>query len=435
MPVVRKLIHNQIALITHTEWQNLFHDIHMICSWDVKGCYKLLEALEFELKEFFIFNAKSKIASISDPQQKLREYMDSWCQYTHLLLNFPLAFQQLDLAAKDIIPLPPLAESESPDSSLSLWLKNEKRKVGAVSCVLLYHWNVHIVKPFVKHLQENYPSAAGNSVQTSASRFAELLANYCDLLLRKNAFSKKLTAEDITNHLMGISNILKFTNDKEAFLKSYRHHLVRRLILDAANDLKTEEWFVNNLKVIDEMPNEPLYRFSRMIHDTKTSFNIQNQFRKSIEHIENINNNNSTKVNDNNNTDCANQMNNNVGGMRIESNDLINIKVLNPSAWTKQDEKTNIFMDEKFNSIIASYEAFYCDIYEGRQLNWCNQISNGILAFNSSKGKFDLEVNASQLSVLSCFNSKPNACMSFEELAQEAHLSTSELRKTIWVSS
>ena len=68
------------------------------------------------------------------------------------------------------------------------------------------------------------------------SRCPELLANYCDLLLRKTPYSKKLTTEQVESKLKDVLLVLKYVTSKDVFMKYHKTHLTRRLILDTSAD-------------------------------------------------------------------------------------------------------------------------------------------------------------------------------------------------------
>jgi cullin-5 len=80
------------------------------------------------------------------------------------------------------------------------------------------------------------------------SRCPELLANYCDALLRRNQ-NKKLTEEEIKEKLTNVVTLLKYVLNKDVFMKYHKAHLTRRLILDLSNDQEMEEQTVIMLKV------------------------------------------------------------------------------------------------------------------------------------------------------------------------------------------
>lgn len=65
------------------------------------------------------------------------------------------------------------------------------------------------------------------------SKCPELLANYCDMLLRRTPLSKRLTSEEIEVRLRDVLLVLKYVANKDVFMRYHKAHLTRRLILDA----------------------------------------------------------------------------------------------------------------------------------------------------------------------------------------------------------
>lgn len=81
------------------------------------------------------------------------------------------------------------------------------------------------------------------------SRCPELLANYCDVLLRRNQ-ARKFTEEEVKEKLTNVVTLLKYVQNKDVFMKYHKAHLTRRLILELSNDQEMEEQTVIMLKVI-----------------------------------------------------------------------------------------------------------------------------------------------------------------------------------------
>uniref|UniRef100_A0A3Q4HAQ5 Cullin-5 n=1 Tax=Neolamprologus brichardi TaxID=32507 RepID=A0A3Q4HAQ5_NEOBR len=81
------------------------------------------------------------------------------------------------------------------------------------------------------------------------SKCPELLANYCDMLLRKTPLSKKLTSEEIEAKLKEVLLVLKYVQNKDVFMRYHKAHLTRRLILDISADSEIEENMVEWLRV------------------------------------------------------------------------------------------------------------------------------------------------------------------------------------------
>lgn len=75
-------------------------------------------------------------------------------------------------------------------------------------------------------------STSGKAVAPE-SKCPELLANYCDMLLRRTPLSKRLTSEEIELRLRDVLLVLKYISNKDVFMRYHKAHLTRRLILDA----------------------------------------------------------------------------------------------------------------------------------------------------------------------------------------------------------
>lgn len=71
-------------------------------------------------------------------------------------------------------------------------------------------------------------AARTNKSTTPESKCPELLANYCDMLLRKTALSKRLTNEQIESRLKDVLLVLKYVNNKDVFMLYHKAHLTRR---------------------------------------------------------------------------------------------------------------------------------------------------------------------------------------------------------------
>lgn len=73
------------------------------------------------------------------------------------------------------------------------------------------------------------------------SKCPELLANYCDMLLRRTPLSKRLTSEEIESRLRDVLLVLKYVSNKDVFMRYHKAHLTRRLILDARYVCNTKD--------------------------------------------------------------------------------------------------------------------------------------------------------------------------------------------------
>ncbi|CAM6031267.1 unnamed protein product, partial [Sphagnum compactum] len=244
-------------------------------------------------------------------------------------------------------------------------------------------------------------SAIGSSKVQPESRCPELLANYCDMLLRKTPLSRKLTSDEIETKLKEVLLVLKYVQNKDVFMRYHKAHLTRRLILDSSADSEKEENMVEWLRDVG-MPAEYVNKLARMFQDIKVSEDLNQQFKN------------------------ANRLSHD------HLADSINIKILNAGAWARGSERVKVSLPLEMEDIIPEVEEFYRKKHNGRKLQWFHHMSNGTLTFSNEVGKFDLDVTTFQMAVLFVWNERPLDRISFENLRLATELPDPELRKTLW---
>uniref|UniRef100_A0A8C7LUI6 Cullin-5 n=1 Tax=Oncorhynchus mykiss TaxID=8022 RepID=A0A8C7LUI6_ONCMY len=234
------------------------------------------------------------------------------------------------------------------------------------------------------------------------SKCPELLANYCDMLLRKTPLSKKLTSEEIEAKLKEVLLVLKYVQNKDVFMRYHKAHLTRRLILDISADSEIEENMVEWLREVG-MPADYVNKLARMFQDIKVSDDLNQNFKECHKH-----------------------------NKLALSADSVNIKILNAGAWSRSSEKVFVSLPTELEDLIPEVEDFYKKNHSGRKLHWHHLMSNGIITFKNEVGQYDLEVTTFQLAVLFAWNQRPRERISFENLKLATELPDAELRRTLW---
>ncbi|XP_030851115.1 cullin-5-like isoform X3 [Strongylocentrotus purpuratus] len=233
------------------------------------------------------------------------------------------------------------------------------------------------------------------------SRCPELLANYCDMLLRKTPLSKRLTSEEIESKLRNVLLVLKYVQNKDVFMRYHKAHLTRRLILDTSADSEKEENMVEWLREVG-MPADYVNKLARMFQDIKVSEDLNQSFKE-------LHRNNYGNVADN-----------------------MNIKILNAGAWSRSSERVPCSLPVELEDFIPEVEEFYRNKHNGRKLQWHHLMSNGIITMKNEVGMFDLEVTTFQMAVLYAWNQRPLDKISLENLRLATELPDHELRRTLW---
>ncbi|CEF69289.1 Cullin-5 [Strongyloides ratti] len=241
------------------------------------------------------------------------------------------------------------------------------------------------------------------------SRCPELLANYCDLLLRKSGLSKRLSSEEIDKKLNDLLIVLKYVNSKDIFIKYHKNHLSRRLIMEAYTDIEREEYIVNQFKECG-MPTETIGKMYRMLQD----LDLNKDFNLFIKTSKNIKNNNRDATSN-----------------EKDISDLLNVKILNEGAWGRGKDFVNVTLNDNLEEAMHSIESLYKFKHKGRKLNWIHQWSHGTMTFTSNNGKYDLDLSAYQMAVINCFFHCSKGKLSFEALKLATKLPINELTRTL----
>lgn len=237
----------------------------------------------------------------------------------------------------------------------------------------------------------------GTKTTTPESKCPELLANYCDMLLRRTPLSKRLTSDQIEARLKDVLLVLKYVCNKDVFMRYHKAHLTRRLILDSSADSEKEEDMVEWLREIG-MPADYVNKLARMFQDIKVSEDLNTQFRA-----------------------------------QTTRHDAINIKILNAGAWAaRSSERVSVSLPLELEDYIPEVEEFYKKKHSGRKLQWFHHMSNGTITFANNVGRFDLDVTTFQMAVLFAWNQRPNEKVSYENLRLATELPDPELRRTLW---
>ena len=111
------------------------------------------------------------------------------------------------------------------------------------------------------------------------SKCPELLANFTDLLLRKCPTSKRMTSEEISNKCKEVVKVMKYVSNKDVFMRFYKAHLTRRLVLQTSADNEMEEQMLIQLRE-GGMPAEWMNSLQRMFQDISLSKDLNNQFKE-----------------------------------------------------------------------------------------------------------------------------------------------------------
>uniref|UniRef100_A0A0A9YGX7 Cullin-2 n=1 Tax=Lygus hesperus TaxID=30085 RepID=A0A0A9YGX7_LYGHE len=203
-------------------------------------------------------------------------------------------------------------------------------------------------------------------------RSPELLAKYCDTLLKKS--SKGLSESEIDDRLANSITIFKYIDDKDVFQKFYSRMLARRLIHQQSQSMDAEEAMINRLK--QACGYEFTNKLHRMFTDISVSNDLNNKFSAFLK-------------NDN-----------------IDLGINFSIYVLQAGAWPLgQANLTSFVLPQELVKSVQMFENFYHSHFSGRKLTWLHHLCQGELKLGYLKKPYIVTMQVFQMAILLLFES------------------------------
>lgn len=216
-------------------------------------------------------------------------------------------------------------------------------------------------------------------------RSAELVAKYCDSLLRKS----KTTESEIDTKLTNSITIFKYIEDKDVFQKFYSRMLAKRLIHEQSQSMEAEEAMINRLKQACG------YEFTNKLHRMFTDISLS--------------------------ADLNNKFNSHLKDENIEIGINLSIKVLQAGAWPLGPTQAAIpfAVPQEFEKSIRMFENFYHTSFSGRKLAWLHHLCHGELKMSYLKKSYIVTMQTYQMAMLLLFESCDSlTCKEIQETLQ-----------------
>ncbi|KAK3750420.1 hypothetical protein QZH41_016979, partial [Actinostola sp. cb2023] len=237
------------------------------------------------------------------------------------------------------------------------------------------------------------------------SKSPELLAKYCDLVLKKS--TKNLTDAELDEKLSEVIIIFKYIDDKDIFQKFYSKMLAKRLIHNLSVSMDAEEAMISRLKYACG------YEYTNRLHRMFTDMSISSDLNSSFSDFLSLSN--------------------------VDLGISFSLLVLQSGAWPlgqtsvspitiPQELLKSVQMVSIMSTVIygeGQFEQFYNGKFNGRKLTWLQHLSNGEIKVNSFKRPLILTVSTYQMVVLLLFNEQTN--ISYSDIEAQTQLIDKEL--------
>ncbi|XP_062517542.1 cullin-2-like [Corticium candelabrum] len=232
-----------------------------------------------------------------------------------------------------------------------------------------------------------------NPKQTAKS--AELLARYCDQLLKKGG--KNAGEQEIEDSLGKVIVVFRYVEDKDIFQKFYSKMLAKRLIHGMSVSSEAEEGMIAKLKQMCGF--EYTSKLHRMFTDMTVSDSLNYEFSDFMR-----------------------------GKTMLGLNFVV--QILQSGAWPLGQANASPFtIPQELSRSISTFESFYNTKFNGRKLVWLHHLCNGELRLNYLKKPYTVTVTSYQMGVLLMFN-HIESC-SFSEMSAHTQLSEKEMKRTL----
>ncbi|XP_028078412.1 uncharacterized protein LOC114280257 [Camellia sinensis] len=243
---------------------------------------------------------------------------------------------------------------------------------------------------FHKALKEAFEVFCNKGVGGSSS--AELLATFCDNILKKGG-SEKLSDEAIEETLEKVVKLLAYISDKDLFAEFYRKKLARRLLFDKSANDEHERSILTKLK--QQCGGQFTSKMEGMVTDLTLARENQTNFEKYLK----------------TNPDAS---------LRID----LTVTVLTTGFWPSY-KSFDLNLPAKMVKCVEVFREFYQTKTKHRKLTWIYSLGTCNL-----NGKFELKtmeliVTTCQASVLLLFNASDR--LSYQEIKTQLNLTDDDV--------
>ncbi|BEI85603.1 hypothetical protein CcaverHIS002_0510040 [Cutaneotrichosporon cavernicola] len=231
-----------------------------------------------------------------------------------------------------------------------------------------------------------------NSVAKTATKSPELLASYCDQLLKKS--NRDIDPEALEGSLTKAMIIFKFIDDKDVFQKFYQKKLAQRLVNSMSASDDSEGSMISKLKEV--CGYDYTTKLTRMFSDVSVGRDLTEKFKEKERR-------------------------------EGQGDDLdFSIMVLGTTFWPLAPQQTDYAVPREIQRTHERFTKFYNDVHSGRKLTWLWHVSKNELRTTYLQQKYIFMTSAYQMAILTQFNE--NDSLSYKELADGTKIDDKILR-------
>lgn len=230
--------------------------------------------------------------------------------------------------------------------------------------------------------------------KSGSNKSPELLAKYCDLLLRKGPTG--VEEAQLEETLSKIMTVFKYIEDKDVFQKFYSRMLARRLVHSNSSSDDAETSMISKLK--EACGFEYTNKLQRMFQDMQISKDLNTGFKEHTSGLEEAS--------------------------QLDSS----YNILGTGFWPLNPPSTTYNPPAEISADMERFSRFYKHKHEGRKLTWLWQLCKGELKVNyckNSKTPYTFQVSLYQMAILVLFND--NDQNTYEDITEATQMNSETL--------
>lgn len=253
----------------------------------------------------------------------------------------------------------------------------------------------------LRAMKEGFEKVLNNGIQamdgamTVTVSFSELLANYCDLLLRQQ---ERHADDQVETVFDSIVSILGYVPDKDSFQAHARELLSKRLLAPLGRPADQQERaLLTRLK--QRCGAHFTAQFEGMMSDKASSVDVSNQFKAFAQ------------------------------GCSTPPPMDFTVMVLKVGIWPKFPTEDAVIVPPEMSGVLALFGEFYKQQFSQRILKWSQSNSAVTLFGRFDKGAKEFQLTAFQSWVLLLFNAKDSYTV--EDMMRRLGIDFEEIRRIL----
>ncbi|KAG0243480.1 hypothetical protein BGW41_002020 [Actinomortierella wolfii] len=250
---------------------------------------------------------------------------------------------------------------------------------------------------FVAAVDKAFRTIVNDTSTNTAARAPEVMARYCDVMLKKKQ-KHGFSEAEVDERLARVVILFKYIDDKDMFQKFYSRVLAKRLIFDASVSSEAEANMISRLKAVCGI--EYTMKLQRMFTDMTISSDLNTGFKEWL---------------------SANSVSIGVD---------FSVLILTAGSWPVNTQQTFEFQcPRELEKSVTNFTTYYDNRHSGRRLTWFWHWCKADVRASFSDKRYELSMSLYQFAVLNMFNDNDEFVLA--EIRDATKLPDGELKKVV----